>query len=148
MTEPQWRAIDLCRISHRLHQSGHRSLGMLMAAANRVLFGVDIEPGAQIGARLTIRHGNGIVSGRGVTVGDDCLIFHQVTLGTAGDIENAPDDAYPTIGHRVKVFAGAMVLGPVTVGNDAVVAAGAIVTKDVPSGHLAIGVPATIKPIT
>jgi serine O-acetyltransferase len=109
----------------------------------RALTGMEIEPGAQIGARLRISHGYGTVIGHGVRIGDDCRILHRVTLGRAS-YEDCSPDGYPLIGHRVTIYAGAAVLGKVTVGDDAVIAAGAYVTQDVPPGAISFGVPARI----
>ena len=103
--------------------------------------GIEIHPGATIGKRVCIDHGNGIVIGETTEIGDDCMIYQGVTLGGTGkDVGKR----HPTLKNGVMVGSGAKVLGPITIGNNAKVAAGAVVVKDVPDNCTVVGVPGRI----
>ncbi|MBU4335712.1 MAG: serine O-acetyltransferase [Actinobacteria bacterium] len=114
----------------------------LLSQAVRFLTGVEIHPGAQLGRRLFIDHGMGVVIGETAQVGDDCVIFHGATLGGTSMRHGK---RHPTLGDGVVVGAGAKVLGPVWVGDGARIGANAVVIRDVPAGAAAVGVPATIR---
>ncbi len=103
--------------------------------------GIEIHPGATIGKRVCIDHGSGIVIGETTEIGDDCMIYQGVTLGGTG---KDTGKRHPTIEHGVMIGAGAKVLGPITVGHNAKVAAGAVVIKDVEPNATVIGVPGSI----
>ena len=106
----------------------------------RIIANAQLPAGVRAGARLGLAHdANGVVLSRGVVIGDDCAIYQQVTIGTINGIDGAP-----IIGHRVFIGAGAKILGPVRVGNDAKIGANAVVLRDVPDGATAVGVPARI----
>jgi serine O-acetyltransferase len=105
----------------------------------RFLTGIEIHPGAVIGKRLFIDHGMGVVIGETTEIGDDCLLFHGTTLGGTKMVHGK---RHPTLGNRVTVGAGTKVLGPIELGDDARVGANAVVTHDVPTGEIAVGVPA------
>lgn len=103
--------------------------------------GIEIHPGATIGRRLVIDHGTGIVIGETTEIGDDVLLYQGVTLGGTGkDIGKR----HPTLGNNVMVGSGARVLGPITIHDNARIAAGAVVLQDVPANATAVGVPAQI----
>lgn len=103
--------------------------------------GIEIHPGAKIGKRLVIDHGMGIVIGETAEIGDDCLIYHGVTLGGTGkDVGKR----HPTIGNNVLVSTGAKVLGPINVGDNSRVAANAVVLSDIPEDSTAVGIPAKV----
>ena len=103
--------------------------------------GIEIHPGATIGRRVCIDHGSGIVIGETTEIGDDCMIYQGVTLGGTGkDVGKR----HPTLEHGVMVGAGAKVLGPITVGHSAKVAAGAVVIKDVDPNCTVVGIPGRI----
>jgi len=112
-----------------------------------VFTGVDIHPAAQIGARFIVGHGVGIVIGEDVRVGDDCIIQQCVTLGQLTlDAGDKGGRFQPTLGNRVHVGANAVLLGPITIGDDAKIGAGAVVLCDVPAGCTAVGNPARVLP--
>ncbi len=103
--------------------------------------GIEIHPGATIGRRLVIDHGTGVVIGETAEIGDDVLIYQGVTLGGTGkDVGKR----HPTIGNNVMISSGAKVLGPFKVGDNARIAAGAVVLAEVPEGATVVGVPARI----
>ena len=108
---------------------------------NRFWTGIEIHPGATIGHRLVIDHGMGIVIGETAEIGDDCLLYQGVTLGGTGKDKGK---RHPTLGNNVLVGSGAKVLGPFTVGDNARIAAGAVVLSEVPANATAVGVPARI----
>lgn len=110
----------------------------------RFLTGVEIHPAASIGRRVVIDHGMGVVIGATAEVGDDCLIYHGVTLG--GRRMAGRSGRHPRVGSRVLLGAGASVIGPVEIGDDSVVGAGAVVVTDAPAGSRLVGVPAVVTP--
>ena len=102
---------------------------------------MEIHPAAKLGRRLVIDHGMGVVIGETAEIGDDCLIYHGVTLGGTG---KETGKRHPTLGNNVVIGAGAKVLGSITIGDNSKVAAGAVVLCDVPPNSTAVGVPARI----
>ncbi len=139
---PGPKAIFLHRISHCLYQMKLFLLARLVSEVSRLLTGIEIHPGAKIGKRLVIDHGMGVVIGETSVIGDDCLIFHGVTLG-GKSFENIK--RHPTIEDRVTVGAGAKILGNITIGRESSIGANSVVTKDIPAGSVATGIPAQIK---
>lgn len=139
VTSRLWRARGLARVL------GARTVARLLAHAARGSTGIEIHPGALLGERLFIDHGMGLVIGETTVVGDDCTLFHGVTLGGKGGV-GARGRRHPVLGDGVTVGAGAAVIGGVTVGAGSIVGAGAVVTKDVPEGCVAVGVPAVARP--
>lgn len=135
------------RAANRLWRVGLKLLARIVATLSRFFTGIEIHPAATIGRRVVIDHGMGVVIGETAVVGDDCLIYHGVTLGGkqahSRDVVSGP--RHPQVGNRVTIGAMAVVLGPVTVGDDAVIGAHSVVVADVPAGALAVGVPAVIK---
>ena len=129
------------RIAHFLHVHGLKFLARLISQWGRLCTGIEIHPGAKIGRRLVIDHGMGIVIGETAEIGDDCLLYHGVTLGGTGKDQGK---RHPTIGNNVMVSSGAKVLGPFKVGDNARIAAGAVVLEEVPPNATAVGVPAQI----
>ena len=109
----------------------------------RFMTGVEIHPGATIGRRFFIDHGMGVVIGETAEVGDDVLMYHQVTLGgrSRGRFKR-----HPTVGNRVLLGAGAKLIGPITIGDDAKIGANALVVDDVPAGATVVGAPANVRP--
>jgi serine O-acetyltransferase len=127
------------RLSHWLWHHGMRWLARWLAHWMRGFTGVEIHPGARIGRRLFIDHGMGVVIGETAEIGDDCTLYQGVTLG---GVSWNPGKRHPTLGNRVIVGAGAKVLGPFTVGDDARVGSNSVVTKEVPPGTTVVGMPA------
>ena len=129
------------RISHWLWNRGARVAARVFAELTRILTGVEIHPGAVLGAGLFIDHATGVVIGETAEVGDDVTIFHGVTLGGTGADTGK---RHPTIGDRVIVGAGAKILGPIKIGDDSRIGANAVVVKEVPSSSVVVGVPGQI----
>ncbi len=134
-------AILFHRVSHWLYRHNLRFLARLNSQIARHVTGIEIHPGAQIGRRLVIDHGMGIVIGETAEIGDDCLIYHGVTLGGTGKDQGK---RHPTIGNNVLISCGAKVLGPFKVGDNARIAANAVVLSEVPADATAVGIPAQI----
>lgn len=130
------------------HQAAHfcychkmKFLARTISQWSRFWTGIEIHPGAKIGRRLVIDHGMGIVIGETAEVGDDCLIYHGVTLGGTGKYQGK---RHPTIGNNVLLSTGSKVLGPFKVGDGARIAANAVVLKEIPENATAVGVPARV----
>ena len=128
-------------VTNRLWRFGARWLARWLAHWSRWLTGVEIHPGANIGRRVFIDHGMGIVVGETAEIGDDCTLYHGVTLG--GTSWNK-GKRHPTLGRAVVVGAGAKILGPLLIGNGAKIGSNAVVVRDVPPGATAVGIQARI----
>ncbi len=126
---PGPRAIFFHRVAHRLYELKLFFLARFVADISRTITGIEIHPGAKIGKRLVIDHGVGCVIGETAEVGDDCIIFHGVTLG---GLKFDPVKRHPTIGNHVLIGTGAKVLGPILIGDYAKIGANAVVMKPVP----------------
>lgn len=135
-------AVWAYRVTHWLWQRGFRFLARLGSQLARWLTGVEIHPGATIGRRFFIDHGMGIVIGETAEIGDDVLMYHGVTLGGR---QREGGKRHPTLGDGVAVGAGAKVLGPIVIGDHAVIGANAVVTKDAPPHSVLVGVPAKAR---
>lgn len=143
LTSPGLHAIWAHRGLHELWKlPGGRLPARVLATVTRSVTGVEIHPAAQLGRRFFIDHGMGVVIGETAEVGDDVMLYHGVTLG-GRSMEHVK--RHPTVGNRVTIGAGARVLGPVLVGDDTQIGANAVVVKDVPSGAVAVGVPAELR---
>ncbi len=138
---PGLHAIWLHRIAHFLWHRGLKFLARLISHISRLLTGIEIHPGARIGRRFFIDHGAGVVIGETTEIGDDVLMYQGVTLGGTS-LERKK--RHPTIGNNVEIGAGAILLGPIRVGDNARIAAGSVVVKDVPNNATVIGVPGRI----
>ena len=138
---PGVHAVLFHRVSHWFYRHRLFFLARLNSQLARHLTGIEIHPGAHIGRRLVIDHGMGIVIGETAEVGDDCLIYHGVTLGGTGKDQGK---RHPTIENNVMIACGAKVLGPFTVGEGARIAANAVVLSEVPPEATAVGVPARV----
>ena len=128
---PGPRAIFFHRIAHFLYCIRLFFIARLISDISRTITGIEIHPGAIIGERLVIDHGVGCVIGETAEVGNDCVLFHGVTLG---GVKFDPVKRHPTVGNNVLIGAGAKVLGPVIIGDGARIGANAVVVKDVPPG--------------
>lgn len=140
-TYPGLHALLIHRLAHRLWRWHCYWLARFVSYLARWLTGIEIHPGAQIGRRVFIDHGMGVVIGETAIIGDDCTLYHGVTLG--GTSWNK-GKRHPTLEANVVVGAGAKILGPITVGAGAKIGSNAVVVKDVPQGATAVGIPARI----
>ncbi len=127
------------RVAASLWRRGARLPARALSQLARALTGVEIHPGARLGRRIFIDHGMGVVIGETAVVGDDVVIYHGVTLGGKS---RTPGKRHPTIGDRVVLGAGAKVLGPITIGDDSVVGANAVVVRNAPARSVLTGIPA------
>jgi len=134
-------AVIYHRIAHWFFKHDMKFIARWVSQHARHKTGIEIHPGATIGKGLLIDHGMGVVIGETAVVGDNCTIYQGVTLGGTG---KHTGKRHPTIGNNVMVGSGAKVLGPFTVGDNAKIAAGAVVLDTVPENATAVGVPARI----
>lgn len=139
---PGPRAMAFHRLAHFFYHKKFFFLARLISEIGRASTLIEIHPGAQIGKRLIIDHGAGIVIGETAEIGDDCLIFHGVTLG---GMKFDPIKRHPTLQNKVLVGAGAKILGAITIGEGARIGSNAVVVKDVPPGATVVGLPAHQK---
>ena len=138
---PGVHAVIYHRAAHWCYCHHLKFLARCVSQWSRFWTGIEMHPGAKIGRRLVIDHGMGIVIGETAEIGDDCLIYHGVTLGGTGkDVGKR----HPTLGNNVMVGSGAKVLGPIRINDNARIAAGAVVLQAVPENATAVGVPAQI----
>ena len=140
-TYPGVHALLMHRVAHCLWQKRFFWLARFSSHLARWLTGIEIHPGASIGHRVFIDHGMGVVIGETAIIGDDCTLYHGVTLG--GTSWNK-GKRHPTLENGVVIGAGAKILGPITLGAGAKVGSNAVVVKDVPANATAIGIPARI----
>jgi len=137
-TYPGVHAILFHRASHGLWNIGLKWLARMLSNIARLLTGIEIHPGARIGRRFFIDHGMGVVIGETAVIGDDCTLYHGVTLGGTSWQKGK---RHPTLANNVVVGAGAKVLGPIEIGEGSRIGSNAVVVKDVPPGATAVGVP-------
>lgn len=140
LTYPGVHAVWLYRLAHWLWASDYALVARLVSHLARLLTGVEIHPGADVGNRLFIDHGMGTVVGETADIGDDVLLYHGVTLGGKSMRRKK---RHPTLEDGVTVGADATLVGPITIGENATVGAGAVVVEDVPPGTTVVGNPAT-----
>ncbi len=138
---PGVHAVIYHRAAHWLYCHHLPFLARCVSQWSRFWTGIEIHPGAKIGRRLVIDHGMGIVIGETAEIGDDCLLYHGVTLGGTGKDHGK---RHPTLGNNVLVSTGAKVLGPFKVGDGARIAANAVVLSEIPANATAVGVPARV----
>ena len=134
-------AVIYHRIAHFFYRNNLKFVARIVSQWSRFWTGIEIHPGAKIGRRLVIDHGMGIVIGETAEIGDDCLLYHGVTLGGTGKDSGK---RHPTLGNNVMVSTGAKVLGPFKVGDNSRIAANAVVLQEVPDNATAVGIPAQI----
>lgn len=145
---PGFQAVLIYRLAHALWRRNWLLSGRIVSHVGRILTNIEIHPGARIGRRLVIDHGSGVVIGETSVVGDDVTLYQGVTLGgTSPAVDSRAQvnqKRHPTLEDGVIVGSGAQVLGPITVGEGARVGANAVVTRDIPRGVTAAGIPARV----
>ena len=138
---PGLQALISHRIAHKLAYWKIPFIPRLISYWTRIFTGIEIHPKARIGNRFFIDHGEGVVIGETTIIGDDVLIYQQVTLGGTG---NEHGKRHPTIGNNVIIGAGAKILGNITIGDNTRVGAGSVVVDDVPEHCTVVGVPGRV----
>lgn len=138
---PGFKAVMRHRIAHKLYNKGHKFIATRISNKTRRKYGIEIHPAAQLGNGVFIDHGMGVVIGETAVVGDNCTIYQGVTLGGTGKDKGK---RHPTLGNNVLVGCGAKLLGNFTVGDNAKIAANAVVLSDVPENCTCVGIPARI----
>jgi serine O-acetyltransferase len=145
---PGFHALMAHRVANRLWRNRWRYLARFVSQLSRLLTGVEIHPGATIGKRFVIDHGAGIVIGETAEIGDDVTLYQNVTLGgvapSVDSHEQRNTKRHPTLADGVIVGSGGQVLGPYMVGEGARIGANAVVTRDIPAGVTAVGIPARV----
>ena len=145
---PGYHAIIIYRLSHWIWGKNFRVFARFISHFGKIFTGIEIHPGAVVGERFVIDHGTGVVIGETSVIGDDVTIYHDVTLGgIAPSIESAAQvglKRHPTIEDGAIIGSGAAVLGPIIIGEGAKIGANSVVTKAVPAGMTAVGVPAKV----
>ncbi len=136
-----YRAVRAYRLANWFYRHDMKFIARWISQSSRHRTGIEIHPGATIGRGLFIDHGMGVVIGETAEIGDNCTLYQNVTLGGTGKHEGK---RHPTLGNNVLVGAGAKVLGPFRIGDNARIAAGAVVLSEVPANATAVGVPAQI----
>lgn len=140
-TYPGLHAVLFHRLAHRLWQWRLLLLARMLSALARLLTGIEIHPGAVLGRRFFIDHGMGVVIGETAIIGDDCTIYHGVTLGGTSWKQGK---RHPTLANNVVVGAGAKVLGPIDIGTGARIGSNAVIVKSVPAATTVVGVPGRV----
>ena len=135
---PGFHALFSHRIAHFFYNIKLFFIARLISQLTRFFTGIEIHPGATIGKRLMIDHGMGIVIGETAVIGNDCVIYHQVTLGGTGKEKLK---RHPTLGNNVLIGAGAKLLGPINIGDNVKIGAGSVVLKSVEKNSTVVGVP-------
>jgi serine O-acetyltransferase len=138
---PGFHAILAHRLAHWLYRRRIPLLPRVISQISRFFTGVEIHPGASIGRRFFIDHGMGVVIGETTEIGDDVLLYQNVTLGGTGKEKGK---RHPTIGNHVVIGTGAKVLGSITVGSNVKIGAGSVVVKPVPDNSTVVGVPGRV----
>lgn len=139
LSYPGLWAVWIHRIAHKLWNCKLKTIARWLSTWNRFLTGIEIHPGAQIGRALFIDHGMGVVIGETAIIGNNCTLYHSVTLGGTS-LEKGK--RHPTLGNNVVIGAGAKILGPITLGDNSSVGANSVVIKSVPENVTAVGIPA------
>ena len=138
---PGLHALIAYRFAHRLYKWNIPLIPRMISYLTRIITGIEIHPAAKIGRRFFIDHGDGVVIGESTVIGNDVLIYQQVTLGGTG---KESGKRHPTLGNKVIVGAGAKVLGNITIGDNVRIGAGSVVIEDVPPHSTVVGVPGRI----
>ena len=135
---PGFHAIFFHKIAHFLYRKKFYFLARLISQIARHVTGIEIHPGAKIGKRLFIDHGMGIVIGETTTIGNDCTIYHNSTLGGTGKDKGK---RHPDLGNNVIVGSGAKVLGPIKIGSNVKIGANSVVLENMPDNVTVVGIP-------
>lgn len=138
---PGFKAIVYHRIAHFLYNHKLFFMARMISQFSRTITGIEIHPGAQIGNRLFIDHGMGVVIGETTIIGNNCTVYHQVTLGGTGKEKKK---RHPTLGNNVIIGSGSKVLGNIIIGNNVKIGANAVVLKDIENDVTVVGIPANI----
>lgn len=138
---PGFHAVQFHRAAHWLWNHRMRFLARLLSHVSRFVTGIEIHPGARIGPGLFIDHGMGVVIGETSELGENCTLYHGVTLGGTS---LKKEKRHPTLGNNVIVGAGATILGPITVGDSARVGSGSVVVENVPPNTTVVGIPGKV----
>ncbi|MCK5913980.1 MAG: serine O-acetyltransferase [Desulfuromusa sp.] len=138
---PGFHAMLFYRLSHRLWNRNFKFLGRLVSHAGRFMTGIEIHPGATIGHGFFIDHGMGVVIGETAEIGDNCTLYHGVTLGGTSW---AKEKRHPTLGNNVIIGSGAKILGPFKVGDDSKIGSNSVVVKEVPATATVVGIPGRV----
>lgn len=135
---PGFHAIVMHRIAHWFYKRNLLLIARIISQINRFITGIEIHPGARIGKGFFIDHGMGVVIGETTEIGDNVTLYQGVTLGGTGKEKGK---RHPTLGNNIVVGSGAKILGPLKIGDNAKIGAGAVVLKDVPPNSTVVGVP-------
>lgn len=138
---PSFKVMLHYRIAHKLYEKGHYFLARWISQRAVRKTGIEIHPGAKIGKRLFIDHGNGVIIGETTVIGDDVTMYQGVTLGGTGKEQGK---RHPTIGNNVMISAGAKILGSFTIGDNSKIGAGSVVLEEVPPNSTVVGVPGRV----
>lgn len=138
---PGLHALVAYRLAHKLYKWHIPLIPRMISYFTRIITGIEIHPGAKIGRRFFIDHGEGVVIGETTIIGNDVLVYQQVTLGGTG---KESGKRHPTLGNHVVVGAGAKVLGNITIGDNVRIGAGSVVIEDVPPHSTVVGIPGRI----
>ena len=146
LTYPGVKAVFFHQISNFFYKAGFDLVARIISQSVRFFTGIEIHPGAKIGKNLFIDHGMGVVIGETSEIGDNVTIYHAVTLGGSSPSVDSErqrhEKRHPTVGNDVVIGSGAQIIGPVKIGNNARIAANAVVVKDVPENATMVGIPA------
>lgn len=148
LLNPGFRTLLIFRIQTQIYGKGHsrarKAVAFMISSLNQSLSGAELIPGCEVAPGAVIKHPSGIVIGAGAVIGQNCTIQHGVTLGLKYVDKPRDNDGYPKIGENVTLGTHAVILGPVSIGNGAVIGANAIVTKDVGPNTILKNTPSTI----
>jgi serine O-acetyltransferase len=139
LSYPGIHALMYYRVARFFYNIKWTGLARIISNIGRTFTNIDIHPGAKIGKGLFIDHGAGVVIGQTAIIGDDCVLFHGVTLGS--NSTNAKGNRHPILGNRVTIYANATLVGPVKIGDDSVIGASSIVKQDLPDKSVVVGNP-------
>ena len=138
---PSLHAVINHKIANYFYKKKLFFMARLISQFGRLTTGIEIHPGATLGKRIFFDHGMGIVVGETAVIGDDCIIFHGVTLG---GVSSDKVKRHPTVKNNVVIGAGAKILGNITIGENSKIGANAVVLKDIPADSVAVGIPSRV----